>query len=58
MAESTKGDVLARIALVPRTLEARGLDAAPPVRAKLAQAVTRRPPRSWTSSCATKSAMC
>lgn len=38
MAESTKGDVLARIALVPRTLEARGLDAAPPVRAKLAQA--------------------
>jgi len=38
MAESTKADVLARIALVPRTLEARGLDAAPPVRAKLAQA--------------------
>ncbi|WP_343741106.1 ferritin-like domain-containing protein [Herbaspirillum huttiense] len=38
MAESTKDDVLARIALVPRTLEARGLDAAPPVRAKLAQA--------------------
>jgi uncharacterized ferritin-like protein (DUF455 family) len=38
MAEKTKGDVLARIALVPRTLEARGLDASPPVRAKLAQA--------------------
>lgn len=38
MAELTKGDVLGRIALVPRTLEARGLDAAPPVRAKLAQA--------------------
>jgi uncharacterized ferritin-like protein (DUF455 family) len=38
MAEKTSGDVLARIALVPRTLEARGLDASPPVRAKLAQA--------------------
>ncbi|HYD58880.1 MAG TPA: ferritin-like domain-containing protein [Noviherbaspirillum sp.] len=38
MAERTSGDVLARIALVPRTLEARGLDASPPVRAKLAQA--------------------
>jgi uncharacterized ferritin-like protein (DUF455 family) len=38
MAEKTKGDVLARIALVPRTLEARGLDATPAVRAKLAQA--------------------
>jgi uncharacterized ferritin-like protein (DUF455 family) len=38
MAEKTKNDVLARMALVPRTLEARGLDASPPVRAKLAQA--------------------
>ena len=38
MAEKTSGDVLARIALVPRTMEARGLDASPPVRAKLAQA--------------------
>lgn len=38
MAEKTATDVLARIALVPRTLEARGLDASPPVRAKLAQA--------------------
>jgi uncharacterized ferritin-like protein (DUF455 family) len=36
--EKTKGDVLARMALVPRTLEARGLDASPPMRAKLAQA--------------------
>jgi uncharacterized ferritin-like protein (DUF455 family) len=35
MAERTRGDVLARMALVPRTLEARGLDASPPVRAKL-----------------------
>jgi uncharacterized ferritin-like protein (DUF455 family) len=38
MAEKTQQDILARIALVPRTLEARGLDASPPVRAKLAQA--------------------
>ncbi len=38
MAEKTRDDVLARIALVPRTLEARGLDATPAVRAKLAQA--------------------
>ncbi len=35
MAERTKGDVVARIALVPRTLEARGLDASPAVRHKL-----------------------
>jgi uncharacterized ferritin-like protein (DUF455 family) len=34
MAEKTAGDVLARMALVPRTLEARGLDASPAVRAK------------------------
>ncbi|TFW16423.1 ferritin-like domain-containing protein [Massilia arenosa] len=38
MVEKTKNDVLARMALVPRTLEARGLDAIPPLRAKLAQA--------------------
>ena len=36
MAERTRADLLARIALVPRTLEARGLDASPPIRAKLA----------------------
>ncbi len=36
MAERTKHDVLARMALVPRTLEARGLDASPPMKAKLA----------------------
>jgi uncharacterized ferritin-like protein (DUF455 family) len=35
MAERTKGDVLARLALVPRTLEARGLDATPAVRKRL-----------------------
>jgi uncharacterized ferritin-like protein (DUF455 family) len=38
MAEKTKGDMLARIALVPRTLEARGLDASPAVKAKLLSA--------------------
>lgn len=35
MAEKTRHDLLARLALVPRTLEARGLDASPPIRAKL-----------------------
>ncbi|MDB5963791.1 MAG: hypothetical protein JWQ72_291 [Polaromonas sp.] len=35
MTEKTVGDVLARMALVPRTLEARGLDATPPMQAKL-----------------------
>jgi uncharacterized ferritin-like protein (DUF455 family) len=38
MAEKTTGDVTARMALVPRTLEARGLDATPPMRARFAQA--------------------
>jgi uncharacterized ferritin-like protein (DUF455 family) len=38
MVDKTRDDVLARMALVPRTLEARGLDAIPPLRAKLAQA--------------------
>ncbi|HEY8100988.1 MAG TPA: ferritin-like domain-containing protein [Burkholderiaceae bacterium] len=38
MAEKTQDDILARIALVPRTLEARGLDVSPQMRAKLAQA--------------------
>ncbi len=42
MAERTRGDVLARIALVPRTLEARGLDASPAVRAKLVGAGDHR----------------
>ena len=35
MTRKTEGDVLARMALVPRTLEARGLDATPPMQAKL-----------------------
>ena len=35
MAEKTRGNLLARIALVPRTLEARGLDASPMVKKKL-----------------------
>ncbi|MDP2828949.1 MAG: ferritin-like domain-containing protein [Sulfuricellaceae bacterium] len=37
MADKTRADLLARMALVPRTMEARGLDATPPIRAKLAQ---------------------
>lgn len=37
MVEKTQCDVLARMALVPRTLEARGLDACPALRNKLAQ---------------------
>jgi uncharacterized ferritin-like protein (DUF455 family) len=35
MAENTRHDVAARMALVPRTLEARGLDATPIIQAKL-----------------------
>ena len=35
MCEKTKDDVLARMALVPRTLEARGLDATPLIQGKL-----------------------
>lgn len=35
MAHKTRGDLLARMAIVPRTLEARGLDASPAVRRKL-----------------------
>ncbi len=38
MVDKTKHDVLARMALVPRTMEARGLDALPALRAKLVQA--------------------
>ena len=38
MAHKTRGDVVARMALVPRTLEARGLDATPAIQAKLARA--------------------
>ena len=35
MAERTQGDILARIGIVPRTMEARGLDASPGVKNKL-----------------------
>ncbi len=42
MAEKTRHDILARIALVPRTLEARGLDASPPIRNKLVSIGDRR----------------
>ena len=42
MAQRTAGDVTARMALVPRTLEARGLDATPPMQARLRQAGDER----------------
>jgi uncharacterized ferritin-like protein (DUF455 family) len=38
MCERTAHDVTARMALVPRTLEARGLDATPPMQARLKKA--------------------
>jgi len=38
MAERTQGDLLARIGIVPRTMEARGLDASPGVKNKLVSA--------------------
>ncbi|MBK6008377.1 ferritin-like domain-containing protein [Ramlibacter ginsenosidimutans] len=40
MCEKTAGDIVARMALVPRTLEARGLDATPLIQQKLRQAGT------------------
>jgi uncharacterized ferritin-like protein (DUF455 family) len=42
MAQRTAHDLLARLALVPRVLEARGLDATPPMQAKLARAGDHR----------------
>ncbi len=42
MAERTQSDVLARIGIVPRTLEARGLDASPGVKNKLVGAGDHR----------------
>ena len=42
MAEKTADDIVARMALVPRTLEARGLDATPPMQARLARAGDQR----------------
>lgn len=41
MCEATKDDVVARMALVPRTLEARGLDATPLIQAKLRKVATQ-----------------
>ena len=40
MCEKTAHDIVARMALVPRTLEARGLDATPQIQAKLRQVGT------------------
>jgi uncharacterized ferritin-like protein (DUF455 family) len=40
MCEKTKDDIVARMALVPRTLEARGLDATPLIQTKLRKVKT------------------
>lgn len=40
MCEKTQDDIVARMALVPRTMEARGLDATPQIQAKLRQVGT------------------
>ncbi len=40
MCETTRDDIVARMALVPRTLEARGLDATPQIQARLRTANT------------------
>jgi uncharacterized ferritin-like protein (DUF455 family) len=45
MCQKTADDVLARMALVPRTLEARGLDATPLIQAKLRKAANPEAPR-------------
>ena len=42
MTEATAGDPVARMALVPRTLEARGLDATPPMQDRLKRAGDHR----------------
>ena len=42
MTQRTAHDITARMALVPRTLEARGLDATPPMQARLRQAGDQR----------------
>ncbi|MCM5680260.1 ferritin-like domain-containing protein [Schlegelella sp. S2-27] len=42
MTEKTRDDIVARMALVPRTLEARGLDATPLIQAKLRKAGDER----------------
>jgi uncharacterized ferritin-like protein (DUF455 family) len=41
MCEKTKDDIVARMALVPRTLEARGLDATPLIQTKLRKVKTQ-----------------
>jgi uncharacterized ferritin-like protein (DUF455 family) len=45
MCEKTGGDIVARMALVPRTLEARGLDATPLIQEKLRRVGTPRAQR-------------
>ena len=55
MCEKTQDDILARMALVPRTLEARGLDATPLIQNKFMFVLaTRKQSPFWTSSCETR----
>lgn len=57
MAERTKDSFVDRMAMVPRTLEARGLDACPVMQEKFRQQVKATPHKFWTSFCAMKSPM-
>jgi uncharacterized ferritin-like protein (DUF455 family) len=56
MAERTKDDLLARLALVPRTLEARGLDASRCCASACGAPATTALPRFWMSSLPMRSA--
>ena len=56
-AAATAHDPLARLAVVPTVLEARGLDVTPAMSRRSSAQETPARPRSWTASTATKSAM-
>jgi len=56
MAEKTRGDLLARLALVPRTLEARGWMLPPWCAPSWSRRATPKARPYWTLFCATKSA--
>jgi hypothetical protein len=53
-AEATADDALARLAVVPMVLEARGLDVTPATVRALERPATSAPPRSWTASTGTR----
>jgi uncharacterized ferritin-like protein (DUF455 family) len=56
-AEATAQDILARLALVPMVLEARGLDVTPATVSRFEACGDRHPPRSSIASAATRSDM-